>query len=196
MQSSNHKLHLSTTLLSLLLKQQLTRSVNTLQLEIFSFFKVVESLLEPVKHKSSTGAADLFGLYHPTDNVQNLIAYSWNDSKKDYNSQIVLRLMQVEIEENVEECLLFNLSVSVNGHSCKLPTINEPKTTNGVPWRFNVPIDITGQIDLRRGFIENILKITWSEDPHEYMADIYAVHKLTVNYLVKELKKNHFVTLI
>ncbi|XP_027842264.2 E3 SUMO-protein ligase PIAS3-like [Aphis gossypii] len=158
------------------------------QFEDLPFFKTVQTLLTPMYCQSNIESANFTGLFYLTDNVRHSIVKSWNIARQEYKIQIILRLVQVGLDENVTERLPYNITVSVNDRQCKLPTLNIPTKAGITPWRCNVPIDITQQTDLRN-CLQNTLKITWSEEPHEYLAGVYVAQKLTWNDLLVELKK-------
>ncbi|XP_001945079.1 E3 SUMO-protein ligase PIAS3-like isoform X1 [Acyrthosiphon pisum] len=159
-----------------------------IQFDHLPFFKTVQTLLMPMYCQTNIDSANFTGLFYLTDNVRHSIVKSWNIARQEYKIQIILRLLQVGIDENVTERLPYNITVSVNDRQCKLPTLNIPTKAGITPWRCNVPIDITQQTDLRN-CLQNTLKITWSEEPHEYMAGVYVANKLTWNDLLVELKK-------
>uniref|UniRef100_A0A2H8TX64 E3 SUMO-protein ligase PIAS3 n=2 Tax=Melanaphis sacchari TaxID=742174 RepID=A0A2H8TX64_9HEMI len=142
----------------------------------------------PMYCQTNIESANFTGLFYLTDNIRHSIVKSWNISRQEYKIQIILRLVQVGLNENVTERLPYNITVSVNDRQCKLPTLNIPTKAGITPWRCNVPIDITQQTDLRN-CLQNTLKITWSEEPHEYLAGVYVAQKLTWNDLLVELKK-------
>ncbi|XP_026822723.1 E3 SUMO-protein ligase PIAS3-like [Rhopalosiphum maidis] len=158
------------------------------EFEDLPFFKTVQTLLMPMYCQTNIDAANFTGLFYLTDNVRHSIVKSWNIARQEYKIQIILRLVQVGLDENVTERLPYNITVSVNDRQCKLPTLNIPTKAGITPWRCNVPIDITQQTDLRN-CLQNTLKITWSEEPHEYLAGVYVAQKLTWNDLLVELKK-------
>jgi len=159
-----------------------------IQFEPLPFFKTVQTLLMPMYCQTNIDSANFTGLFYLTDDVRHSIVKSWNITRQEYKIQIILRLLQVGIDENVTERLPYNITVSVNDRQCKLPTLNIPTKAGITPWRCNVPIDITQQTDLRN-CLQNTLKITWSEEPHEYMAGVFVAQKLTWNDLLVELKK-------
>jgi len=158
------------------------------EFEDLPFFKTVQTLLMPMYCQTNIDSANFTGLFYLTDNVRHSIVKSWNIARQEYKIQIILRLVQVGLDENVTERLPYNITVSVNDRQCKLPTLNIPTKAGITPWRCNVPIDITQQTDLRN-CLQNTLKITWSEEPHEYLAGVYVAQKLTWNDLLVELKK-------
>lgn len=158
------------------------------QFEDLPFFKTVQTLLMPMYCQSNIESANFTGLFYLTDNTRHSIVKSWNIARQEYKIQIILRLVQVGLDENVTERLPYNITVSVNDRQCKLPTLNIPTKAGITPWRCNVPIDITQQTDLRN-CLQNTLKITWSDEPHEYLAGVYVAQKLTWNDLLVELKK-------
>jgi len=159
-----------------------------IQFEPLPFFKTVQTLLMPMYCQTNIDSANFTGLFYLTDDVRHSIVKSWNIARQEYKIQIILRLLQVGLDENVTERLPYNITVSVNDNPCKLPTLNIPTKAGITPWRCNVPIDITQQTDLRN-CLQNTLKITWSDEPHEYMAGVYVAQKLTWNDLLVELKK-------
>lgn len=160
----------------------------TIRFEHLPFFKSMQTLLEPMYCQTNIDAANFTGLYYLTDSVRHSIINSWNITKQEYKIQIILRFVQIELKENVTERLPYNITVSVNGQQCKLPTLNIPTKAGITPWRCNVPIDLTHQTDLRT-CLQNELKITWSEEPHEYMASVYVAEKLTSDELLIKLKE-------
>jgi len=160
----------------------------SIQFENLPFFKTVQTLLAPMYCQTNIDSANFTGLFFLTDSVRHSIVKSWNIARQEYKIQIILRFLQVGLEENVTERLPYNITVSVNDRQCKLPTLNIPTKAGITPWRCNVPIDITQQTDLRN-CLQNTLKITWSEEPHEYMAGVYVANRLTWNDLLVELKK-------
>lgn len=159
-----------------------------IQFEPLPFFKTVQTLLMPMYCQTNIDSANFTGLFYLTDDVRHSIVKSWNIARQEYKIQIILRLLQVGLDENVTERLPYNITVSVNDNPCKLPTLNILTKAGITPWRCNVPIDITQQTDLRN-CLQNTLKITWSDEPHEYMAGVYVAQKLTWNDLLVELKK-------
>lgn len=152
------------------------------------FFQMITTLLMPMHCQTNVDAANFTGLFYLTDSIRHSIVKSWNIARQEYKIQIILRLVQVGLKENVTERLPYNITVSVNDRQCKLPTLNIPTKAGITPWRCNVPIDITLQTDLRN-CLQNTLKITWSEEPHEYMAGVFVAQKLTWSELLVELKK-------
>lgn len=158
------------------------------QFEHLPFFKTIQTLLMPMYCQTNIDSANFTGLFYLTDNVRHSIVKSWNIARQEYKIQIILRLLQVGLDENVTERLPYNITVSVNDRQCKLPTLNIPTKAGITPWRCNVPIDITQQTDLRN-CLQNTLKITWSEEPHEYIAGVFVAQKLTWNDLLEELNK-------
>jgi len=158
------------------------------QFEHLPFFKTMQTLLMPMHCQCSIETATFTGLFFLTDNVRHSIVKSWNIIRQEYKIQIILRLEQVGLKENVVQRLPYNVSVSVNDHPCKLPILNIPTKAGITPWRCNVPIDITQQTDLRN-CLQNTLKITWADEPHEYIAAVFVAQKLTWSELLVELKK-------
>lgn len=158
------------------------------EFEYLPFFKNLQTLLVPMHCQSNIETANFTGLFYLTENVRYSILKSWNIGRKEYKIQIILRLVQVERKENVTERLPYNISVAVNDRLCRLPVLNIPTKAGITPWRCNVPIDITEQTDLRN-CLQNTLKITWEQEPHDYMAAVFVAQKLTCNELLVELKK-------
>jgi len=154
------------------------------QFEHLPFFKTIQILLMPMYCRSSIETTNFF----LTDNVRHSIVKSWNIIRQEYKIQVILRLVQVGLKENVVERLPYNISVSVNDRPCKLPILNIPIKADIIPWRCNVPIDITQQTDLKNS-LQNTLKITWAEEPHEYIAAVFVAQKLTWSELLVELNK-------
>lgn len=161
------------------------------QFENLPFFKMMQTLLIPMHCQSSIEMSNFTGLFYLTDSIRHSIVKSWNISKQEYKIQIILRLVQIGLKENVTERLPYNIAVSVNDRPCKLPILNIPTKAGITPWRCNVPIDITQQTDLRN-CIQNTLKITWVEEPHDYTAAVFVAQKLTWSELLVELKKKPF----
>lgn len=166
-----------------------TPPVPSSEFEHLPFFKQIQTLLTPMYCQTfNNDSASFTGLFHLTDNIRHSIVKSWNIAKQEYKIQITLRLSQVARKENVTERLPYNITVSVNDRQCKLPTLNIPTKAGITPWRCNVPIDLTQQTELRI-CTQNTLKISWSEEPHEYMAGVFVAQKLTWNELLVDLKK-------
>jgi len=159
----------------------------TTEFEDLPFFKTQDTLLVPMYCQNNVDAANFSGLYFLTNNQRHAIVKSWVITKQEYKIQIILRFVQIGLKENVTERLPYNISVSVNDRQCKLPILNIPTKAGITPWRCNVPIDITQQTDLRNPS-QNTLKITWSGEPHEYMAAVYVAEKLTWSELLVNLK--------
>jgi len=159
-----------------------------LQFERLPFFKTVKSLFNPVYCQTRIDSANFTGIFHLTENVIQAIVNSWNTAKQEYKIKIILRLLQVGLNENDTQRLPYNITVSVNDHQCMLPPLNIPKIKGIASWRCNIPIDITQQTDLRNS-VKNTLKITWSQEQHKYIAGVYVAHRLTWNDLLEELKK-------
>lgn len=159
-----------------------------IEFEHLPFFKTMQTLLTPMHCNTEIDVASFTGLFYLKDNVRHTIAKSWNIVKQEYKIQIILRLVQVGLKENVTERLPYNINVSVNDRPCKLPTLNIPTKAGITPWRCNVPIDITQQTDLRN-CLQNKLQITWSDEPHQYMAGVFVAQKLTWDELLEQLKK-------
>lgn len=160
----------------------------TIRFEHLPFFKSMQTLLEPMYCQTNIDAANFTGLFYVTDSTKHTIVKSWNITKQEYKIQIILRFVQIDLKENVTERLPYNITISVNGQQCKLPTLNIPTKAGITPWRCNVPIDLTQQTDLRN-CSQNELKITWSEEPHQYMASVYVAEKLTSDELLIKLKE-------
>lgn len=158
------------------------------QFENLPFFKTMQTLLTPMYCQSNIDSANFSGLFFLTDSVRHSIVKSWDIARQEYKIQIILRLVQVGLQENVTERLPYNITVSVNDRQCKLSTLNIPTKAGITPWRCNVPIDITQQTDLRN-CLQNTLKITWAEEPHQYIAGVFVAQKLTWNELLVELQK-------
>lgn len=153
-----------------------------------SFFKTKQTLLSAIYCQNNVNIASISGLFFLTDNVRHSIMKSWSIPKQEYKLQIVLRMVQIGLQENQTERLPYNMIVSVNENQCKLPTLNIPTKAGITPWRCNVPIDITQQTDLRN-CLQNTLKIIWSEEPHEYLASVFVAEKLSWSELLVELRK-------
>lgn len=153
------------------------------------FYKMMDTLLKPMNCQTNLSVANFSGLFYLADSVRHSIVKSWNISNQEYKTQIILRIVQIGPKEKLVDRLPFNITVSVNNHQCKLPTLNIPTKAGITPWRCNVPIDITQQTELKNCSLENTLRITWSDDPHEYMAGVFLAQKLTWNELLVELKK-------
>ncbi|VVC45510.1 Hypothetical protein CINCED_3A010693 [Cinara cedri] len=160
----------------------------TVKFEHLPFYNSMQTLLEPMYCQTNIDSANFTGLYYLTDHLRHSIMKTWNISKQAYKLQIILRFVQIELKENVTERLPYNITVSVNGQECKLPALNIPTKAGITPWRNNVPIDITQQTDLRN-CLQNELKITWSQEPYEYMASVYVAEKLTSDELLIKLKE-------
>jgi len=160
-----------------------------IQFEHLPFFKTVQTLIEPKYCQTNDGEANNTWKFHLTDNIGRSIVKSWNIAGQEYKIQIILRTLHVGSNENVSQRLPYNIKVSVNDRYCTLPSINIPELEeNNSPWRCNVPIDITQQTDLRN-CLQNTLKITWSEEPYDFMVGVFVAHKFTSNDLLEELKK-------
>jgi len=158
-----------------------------IQFENLPFFKTVKQITKPIHLKSDT---DKFNcIFKLQDRVKSAILKSWNFKRKEYKFQIILRLQQIGLDENVKERLPYNITVSVNGHQCSLPKLNNPLNPGIVQWRNNDPIEITQQTDLRKYGLPNTLEITWSQEPHQYIGCVYVAQKLTLNDLLVELEK-------
>lgn len=158
--------------------------------ENLPFYKTIDTLLKPMCCQSGDiDIANFTGLFYLQDNIRHTIVKSWDISRQQYKVQIILRLVKVGLVDNVTtDRLPYNIAVSVNDHSCKLPVLNIPTKAGITPWRCNVPIDITQQTDLKN-CLQNTLRITWSDDPQEYMAGVFLSQKLTWQDLLKELQK-------
>ncbi|KAL4090624.1 hypothetical protein QTP88_025423 [Uroleucon formosanum] len=163
-------------------------SSQAIEFEHLPFFRTVQTLLKPTHCQTNIGECDFTEQFYLTDNIRHSILKSWNIARQEYNIQIILRLLQVGLNENVTERLPYNITVSVNGLKCKLPKLNIPLLEEKIPWHCNVPIDITRQTNLKN-CLPNTLKITWSKEPYEYMVGVFMTHRLTWNDLLVELKK-------
>ncbi|XP_060859761.1 E3 SUMO-protein ligase PIAS3-like [Metopolophium dirhodum] len=159
-----------------------------IRFEHLPFFRTVQSLFKPVYCQTKTDSVDFTGIFHLTENVRHNIVNSWNTARQEYKIQIILRLLQVGLNENVTERLPYNITVSVNDRQCNLPTLNFPNIMGIAPWHCNIPIDITQQTDLGNS-AKNTLKITWTNEPHKFMAGVFVARRLTWNDLLEELKK-------
>jgi hypothetical protein len=162
--------------------------ISTTKFENLPFFKTIETLLFPIDCTTVVDSANFTGLFFLTDDVRHTILKSWNNTKQEYKVQIILRLVRRGVIKYVTDRLPYNLNVSVNGFQCKLPTMNIPMEADIIPWRCNVPIDITQLTDLRN-CSQNTLNITWSEDSQNYTAVVCIAQKLTWSELLVELKK-------
>lgn len=160
---------------------------SAIEFEHLPFFKTMQTLLSPMHCNTEIDVASFTGLFYLKDNVRHSIAKSWNIVRQEYQIEIILRLVQVGLKENVTERLPYNINVSVNDRPCKLPVLNIPTKAGITPWRCNVPIDITQQTDLR-SCLQNKLQITWSDEPHQYMAGVFVAQKLTWDELLEQLK--------
>ncbi|KAL4154161.1 hypothetical protein QTP88_001994 [Uroleucon formosanum] len=158
-----------------------------IQFENLPFFKIIKTLLKPMYLKNDSARLFLEP-FHLSDNVRRSVVESWSIDRQEYKIQIILIFQQVGLNENVTKHLPYDFAVSVNGHECGLPTLNSPINSEQIPWQNNTPIDITQHTDLKYGF-QNSLKITWSEEPHKYMASVYVAQKLTSADLFAELEK-------
>ncbi|KAL4154159.1 hypothetical protein QTP88_001992 [Uroleucon formosanum] len=158
-----------------------------IQFENLPFFKIIKTLLKPMYLKNDSARLFLEP-FHLSDNVRRSVVESWSIDRQEYKIQIILIFQQVGLNENVTKHLPYDFAVSVNGHECCLPTLNSPINSEQIPWQNNTPIDITQHTDLKYGF-QNSLKITWSEEPHKYMASVYVAQKLTSADLFAELEK-------
>lgn len=157
--------------------QELFQPVNPcIQFEKLTFFETAKTLLAPIYCESYNYAGYFNALFYLEDSVRQLVHNSWCNKDQEYKIKIILRLVQTEIEEDFADHLPRNLSVTVNDINCKLPELY-------------IPIEITGQTELVRAHSQNTMKITWSNEPCQYMAGVYVVHKITATDLVKTLKK-------
>ncbi|XP_050546426.1 E3 SUMO-protein ligase PIAS1-like [Daktulosphaira vitifoliae] len=156
--------------------------------ENLPFYQMMDTLLSPMHCQNTADKGNFTGLFYLADSVRHSIVKSWNIARQEYKIQIILRLAQIDRNENVTERLPYNINVSVNDRLCKLPTLNIPTKAGVTPWRCNVPIDITQQTDLRN-CLQNTLRITWSDEPHEYIAGVFVAQRLMWNELLEDLKK-------
>ncbi|CAI6377854.1 unnamed protein product [Macrosiphum euphorbiae] len=153
----------------------------TIQWEHLPFFKMVQTLLMPMYCQTNINSAN----FTLTDNVRRTIVESWNIEIQEYKIKIILRLLQVGLNENVTENLN-NITVTVNDCFRELPTRKTLKSqTETVE---DTPLDITQLMDLKN-CLQNTLKITWSKKPPKYVAGVYVAHRLTWNDLLEELIK-------
>jgi len=155
------------------------------------FFRTIHSLSNPIHCKGNNiSTFNLTALHREIENIPNYIEKSWDSERKEYKIQIILRLEQVGLTSIVNDRLPSNIHVSVNNYDCKLPKLIFPETGDPTPWRLNAPIDITKQINFKKKK-QNTLKITWSNDPHTYVAGVFLSEKLTSEDLLKEIKKRY-----
>ncbi|XP_016658589.1 E3 SUMO-protein ligase PIAS1-like [Acyrthosiphon pisum] len=155
------------------------------------FFRTIHSLTDPIHCEGNNiSTFNLTKLHGKIKNIPNYIGKSWDSERNEYKIQIILRLEQVGSTTIVNGRLPSNINISVNNYDCKLPKLIFPETGDPTPWRLNVPIDITKQIHLKKKK-QNTLKITWSNDPHTYVAGVFLTEKLTSEDLLKEIKKRY-----
>jgi len=155
------------------------------------FFRTIHSLSNPILcNGNNICTFNLTKLSREIKNIPNYIEKSWDSERKEYKIQIILRFEQVGDTTIVNGRLPSNIHVSVNNYNCKLPKLIFPETGDLTPWRLNVPIDITKQINFKKKK-QNILKIMWSNDPHTYVAGVFLSEKLTSEDLLKEIKKRY-----
>ncbi|XP_016660875.1 E3 SUMO-protein ligase PIAS1-like [Acyrthosiphon pisum] len=159
-----------------------------IQFEHLPFFKTIQTLLKPVYCQNKIDTASLTGIIYLTENIRRAILSSWNAARQEFKIQVILRLVQVGANENDTERLPYNIVVFVNDDECKLPPLNYPTIMGIAPWRRNIPIDITRQVNLKNCG-KNILKITWAKEKYKFMAGVFVAHRLTWNDLLEELKK-------
>lgn len=165
---------------------QILPSASSAEFENLPFYKTMHILLKPMDCVPPH-PEPCFGTFVLTNNIIHEISKSWDSTKEEYKTQIILRIVPREPKENVTERLPYNISVSVNNRPCKLPAMNIPTKAGITPWRCNVPIDITHQTYLKH--IKNVLSMVWSGDSELYKAAVYVAQKLTWNDLLIELKK-------
>ncbi|XP_060845226.1 E3 SUMO-protein ligase PIAS3-like [Rhopalosiphum padi] len=173
------------------------------------FFKILKTVLAPL-YCSST-SAKLFSIYFIEKHIKDFIVQSWDNQSKKYKHKIILRLDQLERKSFIER-LPNNIDVSLNGRQCKLPelnmgelevedelkmaaipVLNSPTSTDDdsiipFPWRHNIPIEFTEYLNLQTG-INDVLCVSWSDEPISYIVGIFVVQKLTSEDLLVELKK-------
>ncbi|KAL4100710.1 hypothetical protein QTP88_020744 [Uroleucon formosanum] len=153
------------------------------------FFRTIHSISDPIHCKGNNFSTFMLtNLYHEIQNIQKYIKKSWDSKRKEYKIQIILRLEQVGNTTIVNGSLPSNIHVSVNNYDSKLPKLIIQETGNTPPWRLNIPINITDQINFNK-YEGNTLKITWSNDPRTYIAGVFLSEKLTSEDLLIELKK-------
>lgn len=153
------------------------------------FFKTLETILMPLNSELNTDSFNIDGCFYLTESTRNSIIKSWNNYRKEYKLQIILRIEQFG-EKSFNERLPYNIDVSVNGRQCRLPKLNI--STVDTPWRHNIPINITEYTDLRT-CLQNTLKITWSNEPYIYVTGVFLVQKLPLENLLTELKNRPIV---
>jgi len=153
------------------------------------FYKTVETILVPLNSELNGDSFNIEGCYYLSESTRNSIIKSWDNYKKEYKLQIILRIEQLG-EKSFNERLPNNIHVSVNGSQCELPKLIT--STMGTPWRNNVPIDITEYMDLRT-CLQNTLKITWSNEPHIYVIGVFVVQKLPLQNILMELKNRPII---
>ncbi|CAI6353469.1 unnamed protein product [Macrosiphum euphorbiae] len=153
------------------------------------FFRTIHSLLNPIHCKGNNISTFYLTKLRKIKDIPNYIEKSWDSERKEYKIQIVLRLEQVGHTTIVNGRLPSNIHVSVNNYDCKLPKLIFPETGDPTPWRLNVPIDITKQINFKKN--KHTLKITYSNDPHTYVAGVFLSEKVTSEDLLKEIKKRY-----
>ncbi|CAI6372261.1 unnamed protein product [Macrosiphum euphorbiae] len=147
-------------------------SSTAIQFENFPFFKILQQLSKPIQFE--TGSSNMTQILNVPDYIKHSVFESWNIDRQEYKIQIILILQQIEVNENVNKRLPYNITVSVNGHQCSLRQNNDP-------------IDITQQINLT--CLPHRLEITWSEEPLKYMGCVCMAQKLTWKDLLVELEK-------
>jgi len=153
------------------------------------FFKILETILEPLYSELNADSFNFDGCYYLSKSTRNSIIKSWNNNRKEYKLQIILRIEQFG-EKSFNERLPYNIHVSVNGRQCRLPELNI--STVGTPWRHNVPTDITEYTNLKT-CLQNTLKITWLNEPYIYVTGVFVVEKLTLENLLIELKNKRII---
>jgi len=159
------------------------------KVENLPFFNTMYTLLSPIIClRSDNEDYDITGTFYLPPSIRKSIVESWSVTKKEYKVQVILRLVQVERQENIPDHLPNNISISVNDQHIKLPEINNPIRRGLSEWRCNVPIDITEKTELK-SFSQNTLRMTWSEETDQYIAGVYVSQKLTWDELLVDLEK-------
>lgn len=165
--------------------------INQLQFENFPFFKTFLTVLKPTRCKDKDNSVTVKTYLWLDNKIRDLIVRSWDDVQKEYALKIVLRLDQIGLQGNATERLPYNLIVTVNGHPCELPALNDKDKCDTIEWRCNGPIDITKHLDLQN-YNRNFIHMIWTKESHAYNFSIFMGKKLTIAKLLEDLKQRPF----
>lgn len=126
--------------------------------------------------------------FNITDEDNFLINESWDRDRLVNKIQIVLMFKTSGGPTEPEPCkrLPLNMTVAINDTVCDLPELNTDE--GNYSSRLNVPIDISSYLN-PIVTLENILKITWREEPCIFTIGIFMVEKFFWEELIDKIVK-------